>query len=277
MNALQSVMHVLQRLWMAAALSVAGAPAAWAIGGGENLKPENYVHTGLLGLQVTFQGRSTTCTATMVNDGTVLTAASCFDGVPQGAQAAVTLVRGPDLNAPDAIRMEVPMEQVVLHPEYRESRGARRDFAVLKLRLRVPGTARVHLPRPLASFAADYYGFSGYGSDAVGFAGVLKKIFATKADVDAAATAHGDYLVFRHARGVGTCEGDAGGPVVVNFSDTLYLVGINAPVPAGDEKCPGRSRVLKLAPAIEWLQWLMQSDQAPPPDDPKVAGGGGKP
>jgi len=265
------------RCFIVAALWLAVAPAAWAIGGGENFKPEHYVYSSLLGLQVTSQGRTVTCTATLVNAGTALTAASCFDGVPEGAKASVVLVRGLDLNASDAIRMEVPMEQVVLHPEYRESRGTRRDFAVLKLRLRFPGTDRFHYTRPLANTASDHYGLFGYGPDAAGAAGVLKRIFPGKADVDAAASANGDYLVFRHASGVGTCQGDVGGPVMVNFSELLYVVGINAPVPAGDEKCPGRSRVLKLAPAIEWLQWLMQMDQEPPPDDPKVPGGGGKP
>jgi hypothetical protein len=263
-------------MWRAFLFSIlfALARGASAIGGGVPLSAESYPYSAFVVIEVYRGPEMSMCTGFLLNASTVVTSARCF-AAGQRPVSSITLYRSRDLDSDRANRVPIAPGDVVLHPEFIASKGARREWAVIRPRQALAGLEKAIYAEMRADTRANNYGLYGYGLDENIRMGTLRRTHPTVNDIEPGETAE-DFR-FAHAKGAGLCAGDAGGPVYVSFDNKLYVVGMASPeFPEGGGACPGRSRVVKIAPVIEWLKGYVDGTAALP-DDPLVPGGGGKP
>ncbi|WP_207460872.1 trypsin-like serine protease [Azospirillum sp. SYSU D00513] len=185
------------------------------------------------------------CSAALIADGVLVTAAHCIQGDP--AHSAVLF--GTDINHPGAERREVL--SWTLHPNWeRHSQRDRGDIALVRFRGTAPAGARRMeiLSGDMTLTIRDRILLAGYGIDdarARSGVGVLRQ--GTTRIVHP----RGKTEMVVSARGGRACSGDSGGPVYVEKSGRLYLLGVISFV--SGRACRGPGVITDALSVRDWI------------------------
>ncbi len=173
-------------------------------------------------------GKGSSCTATLVGNSTLVTAAHCVDPVLAGASGgmiwASNKTNANQSSEADWIEVEMPAK---IHPGWNPQVGLDDDIAMARLK-RSPGvTPKQWNTTPLtSSFRNQPLRAIGYGitsNDAQGTSGVKRHVNLVFDQIDATHIYLGD------GSGKGVCHGDSGGPSFHVFSDGVErIVGVHS-------------------------------------------------
>lgn len=234
----------LARLCLAAGLlwgaSLAATPAA-AIMGGSKAPAELAAHTVLM---VSTRGAS--CTATVLADDLLLTAAHCV--APKADYAVAIIDNGP----PELI----PAARIAVHPgfspEQFRTRHPTPDLALVRLAKPLPSRFRpasldraATLPAKGSRFLILGYGMAADGAEAT--AGTLRAV-----ELPSIGTTGGIMVrLSRPEGGAGACTGDSGGPA---FRDGMLAGVIGWATAAGGARgCGGVTGITLVGLHADWI------------------------
>ena len=207
------------------------------------------------------------CTGTVFQGQWVVSAAHCFADGGQGFQFYL----GDDLNAPSRV---IPVAQVFSHPQY-DAQNMLNDIAVVQL-AEDPGVDGVPLLQAMdAGAVGRSMKFVGFGITGGGL-----QDSGTKRSVDIAISAV-DATTFRYDDPAhNTCNGDSGGPALVDIGGTEYIAGVTS---WGDEPCREFGVDTRVDAFAAFIQQAMAGQvapgggAAPNPQDPGQNPGGQNP
>lgn len=215
------------------------------------------------------------CTGTIIHERLILTAAHCIGPAKQITMAFGNL----PLQGPFDLRRS---KDVIVHDEYNKaSTDARNDLALILLDQPIPeGFFPVKLPSTSFSLSTNEVFLAlGYGrttgkrsnnpADMQG-SGVLRHVGL---QIDSVSQ-DGKQFRVDQSNGTGICNGDSGGPALIRFRNTYYVMGIASAtlwtVPrelSGDEKdtyieqkdfCKEKSIYMNV---INYLPWIQEQSQ----------------
>lgn len=191
------------------------------------------------------------CSATLIADGVLVTAAHCFQGSPRRAVAAFF---------PDGVtEVDYDAAAYAIHPQFDIDVLARADVALVALTASVAGVTPMPLARarPRARTQATIV---GYGRDQNGSSGAKEmgtvRLKACPRTFPLAGIERGQLagsLCWRpKKRGQDTCQGDSGGPLVVRGA----VAGVTS---GGYPACPGKlSWDTSIAAYRRWIDDALQ-------------------
>ena len=183
------------------------------------------------------------CTATVIDQKTILTAAHCVDGF-QPEELAINLsfdainfetqfnpqTRISDSDVMSKLRA-VKIKNFRMHPEYKED--AEHDIAVIVLNEDLPAefAPATFLPENTVNLDDLKTVFDGQTTDVVliGF-GVFQEDPRQNSEVLRQTTTparfQNQFVITDQSKGSGGCNGDSGGPAFFKWNDQYYLVGV---------------------------------------------------
>lgn len=235
--------------------------------GGKRLSQNGPLGRGTAYVQVEHQknviyGR---CSAALVGNNMILTAAHCFDDVPKDALASRTLILfGNDIDKSCRNLVTVrSVEAVSVHPGWSGLPGGGNDLALVRIEGSAPNWA---LPLPVLNTPPrnlanqDSY-LAGYGkvrdievkeTDVSPLKFATVRAFQPNEGVD-----YGPgYLEFDTSKGEAMCQGDSGGPATTKDNGIVKLIGIASFVsfPKAKPTCQLMAVYTSVAHYQSWLQ-----------------------
>jgi secreted trypsin-like serine protease len=194
------------------------------------------------------------CTATLVSDRLLLTAAHCVAQIPTGSQVA--FFTGSDISAPDAASQMLAVSSYAPNPAFSamaQPPGTLADYHdIAVVQLAQPTTiAPVKMVRPAEVGVLLKTGSSmriaGYGETAASrSSSVGTKVEGTTA---LAAVGNSEIMISR-APAAQTCDGDSGGPTLAGPADDLRVVGVTS---RGDVTCSLGSFETRVDSYLTWI------------------------
>jgi V8-like Glu-specific endopeptidase len=190
------------------------------------------------------------CTATLISDTAVLSAAHCALNGDEVVRADNTFFYvGTDIDAPRAV---ISVRQVIVNPAYEHGTPAH-DVALFILatsaRSLVAGIKPIGLnTQPIDDLQGHLVQNVGFGrTDAEGANDNTRRYWTAEPIV---AISDADFTV--DGRGVSSvCFGDSGGPSLYNFNGLTRVLGT---VSSGDDSCTGRDHYARADQNAAWIE-----------------------
>ncbi|MFN7729064.1 MAG: S1 family peptidase [Bdellovibrio sp.] len=247
-----------------------GSSNAWtAVGdeqgvfGGTRMTPEMALTRYVAGLRYRLDdGGMGSCTAALINEQTLLTAAHCVPKDKASMKIYFTTSMEDVANVPAKNIRRV--SDVIVHEKYEEAKGDLTranpfDIAVLRIESSAPSHYR-HLQLatenfPISQISKAYvvgYGFESYDSKTRLVTGdqALKSAIVERKEV-------GDpnFLMLNQTKGTGICVGDSGGPMIVQNAAGFIIMGTASTVHNGTNfaTCRGDSVYISVASMRNWI------------------------
>ena len=196
------------------------------------------------------------CTGTLVGPDTVVTAAHCVGG----DQSGVAFFLGSNVHGAGT---SIPVTSMAAHPNY-DGQQLLNDIAVVKLSQRAAVTPVALQTEPMG---VEWRGrraiFVGFGITHAGGMdhGAKRSVTIPIQQVDA--------TEFRYAEdGVNTCNGDSGGPALLESGGVMRLIGVTS---YGDEGCTIYGANTRVDPYVSFIESYMGG--TPPAPTPAPSGG----
>jgi uncharacterized protein (TIGR03382 family) len=244
----------------ACTVDVGRGTTSQSIVGGQEAMPSEF--PTVLGLEDT--PGNWFCTASLITDQWVLTAAHCVEG----ATGISIRLDDPDINTAGG-GTTVAVAEVHSNPMF-DWEAWDNDIALLKLAQPVTDRQPTPIYRQGVPFGTPVIDV-GYGvadNDGNG-GGILRKV--SKVTVDCAGAndpgISNDNLVCMDATdGSGSCFGDSGGPTFATFNNQRYVAGVTSGG-SGDGSCgQGLDLYTSIMAELPWIDSVMQASPTPDPD-----------
>lgn len=196
--------------------------------GGKEVSLEDSWRTKAVLLQIKRSSKTSTCTAAVLGESLLITAAHCVsDAAPQDVTARVEFT---GRNKAKARQDKVlKAQKIITHPQYDKTPQSHSDLALIKLAGEIPSEY------PLVSL---YDGKSALNNDEVIFLGYgitgeekadSQVLRTTTKSYKKDAFIKGALLGFNQTtKGGGYCRGDSGAPVYVTSGGSLKVISINS-------------------------------------------------
>lgn len=248
-------------------IEATGAHASALVGGA--LAPTGaFPATGAL-LRERRGGRETICTGTLIAQDAVLTAAHCVDPQRMGAELP-QFALGANLQEPEAVSSR-PAREAQLFPEWNGASSSSaadsiHDIALLFLQPReaedpreqVDGLADAALDKvPGGAVQIVGYGRSElYGDEHAG-TGIQRAGVAHLTQIN------GDTLELGEPGDPTACNGDSGGPAILEQGDgTRRIIGIASRASDNDHPCAGAALYTRVDAYAKWIHDLLGNHEA---------------
>ncbi len=163
--------------------------------------------------------KGTLCTATLIDPAWILTAAHCIEG------DSLTFVLGLKIDHP---KREVPIDQVVIHPNY-SSTLIENDLALAHLSTPIVDVQPMGILTDIHKAKSTNFTFVGYG-----LTGGFVDDSGVKRSVQIPMNQLFDNKFSYHKINRNTCAGDSGGPALAYYEAQQYIVGTTS---YGDTDC----------------------------------------
>ena len=202
------------------------------------------------------------CTATLVADDVLLTAAHCAEGSTNDDLFYV----GANIN--NATWQDVySISDAIIHPSYNPNSSHPRDVAVLLLNqpLNSVEPIPVNTTAFTNSWRGDWLHYVGFGSNTT-YSGSGA---GQKRETDIQINDYDSYVYIHYTEGTNTCSGDSGGPGLVDLDGQWYVAGINSSVGnyQGYDPCGGWGYQMRVDAELDFLDDYFDPYTEPPPDD----------
>ncbi|MFZ5438675.1 MAG: trypsin-like serine protease [Myxococcota bacterium] len=207
-------------------------------------------------LEIDADGRSTSCSATLIGRRSLLTAAHCVDPVSLGARTVTVRAT----NALDGAGPLLEISETRVHPLWMPAIGLEHDLALLRLAAPRAEPPRLVNLAPLTGLGGAPIRAVGYGTDLTdGGMGTRRSVDLTLRKLSATHLDLGDLT----SRGV--CHGDSGGPTFHTFADGERLIGVHS-FTRTDACTDGAD--IRVDPEADFiLSWLAEQEDACEPDN----------
>ncbi len=180
------------------------------------------------------------CTATLVAEDRVLTAAHCVQNQSQGS---MTFTLGADLGSPAAASV---VSGIAVAPGWSGNVQSGSDLAVLSLATPITGIlpVNVHLGSPSAVVGTEMT-LVGYGRQASDHITGIRRLARVTLESLSQQT-----LVYNF-HGEGACHGDSGGPAFAEIGGVWHQIGVTS---WGDPSCLSTGHYQRLDVLAPWLE-----------------------
>ncbi|MBN2359440.1 MAG: trypsin-like serine protease [Deltaproteobacteria bacterium] len=194
------------------------------------------------------QRGETFCSATLIAPQVVLSAAHCAYGTSDSIDFAI----GRNANNPTAA---IPVARIAAHPDYDQLSSlitARRDVAVFILERPAANVVSTIVPIPLnRTSIADLRGRqvqnAGYGVTRSNGSSSGRRYWSVETVAEVSSY---DFTTYFEQNNAGTCNGDSGGPSLLEVDGELRVVGT---VSWGDAECRGDSHFTLASHNAAWV------------------------
>jgi len=202
------------------------------------------------------------CTATLVADDVLLTAAHCAEGSTNDDLFYV----GANIN--NATWNDVySISDAIIHPAYNPNSSHPHDVAVLLLDQ--PLNSVEPIPVNTTAFTNSWRGkwlhYVGFGSNTTYSGGGSGQ----KRETDIQINDYDSFVYIHYTSGTNTCSGDSGGPGLADLDGQWYVAGVNSSVGnyQGYDPCDGWGYEMRVDAALNFLEDYFDPYTEPPPDD----------
>jgi secreted trypsin-like serine protease len=217
------------------------------------------------------KGEVDLCSGTLIDQNLILTAAHCVPENESPAELHVILSLNPKAtyrqSGAQALRN---IDRIIRNKQFAHNPGSHNDLALVRLSEPVPCFYRAIalLKHPIQLNSESMIYVSGFGkttdyNESQSWDPILRmaqvRPLLQSSDVgEITQSTERAVLYFDQSQGQGACAGDSGGPTMLSYGNSLYLIGVNSAVEAERDSdpvtCRAKLRSVSVFSQIHWIE-----------------------
>lgn len=217
------------------------------------------------------KGEVDLCSGTLIDQNLILTAAHCVPENESPAELHVILSLHPKATyLQSGARALRSIDRVIRNKQFARNPGSHNDLALV--RLSEPAPCFYHgislLKRPIELNSESMIYVSGFGKttdynetqswDPILRMAPVRALLQSSDISEVTQSTERAVLYFDQSQGQGACAGDSGGPTMLGYGNTLYLIGVNSAVEAERDSdpvtCRAKLRSVSVFSQIHWIE-----------------------